>query len=83
MRLRKNEHAIAIIIAAYARNPYERKSLPNQPVLSAPGRVVLKKPLVVVRATEGTSEPVILIREPPKKLPKPVPKVVSAKPVTF
>ena len=34
-------------------------------------------------AIEGTSEPVSLMREPPKKLPKPMPKVVIARPVTF
>ncbi len=38
---------------------------------------------VALRAIEGTSEPVSLIREPPKKLPKPTPKVVMASPVTF
>ena len=32
---------------------------------------------------EGTSLPVSLIREPPKKLPKPTPKVVMERPVTF
>ena len=51
--------------------------------MSAPGTAVLKKLLVVVRATDGTSLPVSLMSEPPKKLPKPVPNVVSARPVTF
>ena len=32
---------------------------------------------------EGTSLFTNLIREPPKKLPKPTPKVVMARPVTF
>ena len=32
---------------------------------------------------EGTSLSVSFIREPPKKLPKPTPKVVMARPVTF
>ena len=32
---------------------------------------------------EGTSLPVSLMREPPKKLPTPTPKVVMARPVTF
>ena len=32
---------------------------------------------------EGTSLFTSLIREPPKKLPKPTPKVVMARPVTF
>ena len=32
---------------------------------------------------EGTSLPVSLIREPPKKLPMPTPKVVMVRPVTF
>ena len=35
------------------------------------------------RAIEGTSLEVSLIREPPKKFPKPTPKVVIARPVTF
>ena len=32
---------------------------------------------------DGTSLSTSLIREPPKKLPKPTPKVVMARPVTF
>ena len=32
---------------------------------------------------EGSSLPESLISDPPKKLPKPTPKVVSARPVTF
>ena len=32
---------------------------------------------------EGTSLPVSFIREPPKKFPNPIPKVVRASPVTF
>ena len=32
---------------------------------------------------EGSSLPESLIRDPPKKLPKPTPKVVRARPVTF
>ena len=32
---------------------------------------------------EGTSAPESLIKLPPKKLPKPTPKVVIARPVTF
>ena len=39
--------------------------------------------LVVESAMDGTSLPVSLINEPPKKLPKPMPKVVSARPATF
>ena len=48
-----------------------------------PGSVVLKQILVLVRAMEGTLLPVSLMREPPKKLPTPTPKVVMARPVTF
>ena len=67
------------MIAAYVKNPYERKILPNQPVVSAIGSFFVKKALVLVRATEGISLPVILTREEPKKLPKPTPKVICSK----
>ena len=43
----------------------------------------MKKALVADRAMFGTSLPVSLMSEPPKKLPKPTPKVVMARPVTF
>ena len=36
-----------------------------------------------VLAIDGTSLLTSLIRDPPKKLPKPTPKVVIARPVTF
>ena len=52
-------------------------------MVSAKGNVALKKLLVVVNVIEGTSESTSLISEPPKKLPKPTPKVVIARPVTF
>ena len=39
--------------------------------------------LVALNAIEGTSVSRSLMREPPKKLPKPTPNVVSARPVTF
>ena len=32
---------------------------------------------------DGTSDPVSLINDPPKKFPNPTPKVVIARPVTF
>ena len=44
---------------------------------------MVKNALVLVRATDGISLPVILTSEEPKKLPKPTPKVVIARPVTF
>ncbi len=47
------------------------------------GRAFLNTLEVALRAMEGTSAPVSLMREPPKKLPKPTPKVVMARPVTF
>ena len=37
----------------------------------------------MVRARYGMEFPLSLIRLPPKKLPKPTPKVVIARPVTF
>ena len=57
--------------------------MPNQPRSAAKGRDFLKQALVADRAMEGTSAPESLMREPPKKLPKPTPKVVMARPVTF
>ena len=57
--------------------------MPKSPREPAKGSVFLKTALVLVNATEGTSLPVNLISEPPKKLPKPTPKVVIARPVTF
>ena len=49
----------------------------------AKGSALAKHALVLERAIDGTSLPVSLIREPPKKLPKPTPNVVIARPVTF
>ena len=74
---------IAIAIATYVMKLYDRSSLPTTPALLANGRVALKALLVAERAIDGTSLPVSLIREPPKKLPKPTPNVVIARPVTF
>ena len=56
---------------------------PNHPSLSAKGSFVLKTVLVAESAIDGTSDLTSLIREPPKKLPIPIPKVVRARPVTF
>ena len=39
--------------------------------------------LITGKRGKGTSAPVSFIRDPPKKLPKPIPKVVMASPVTF
>ena len=47
------------------------------------GSALRKQLLVSVRMIEGSSLPESFMREPPKKLPKPTPKVVSARPVTF
>ncbi len=49
----------------------------------AKGSFFEKYELVAERAIEGTSAPDNLISEPPKKLPKPIPNVVMARPVTF
>ena len=57
--------------------------MPNQPSSDAKGRERLKYELVAESAMDGTSLPVSLMSEPPKKLPKPTPKVVMARPVTF
>ena len=57
--------------------------MPNHPVVFANGRQVRNALLVFDRAMDGTSLPVSLMREPPKKFPKPTPKVVMARPVTF
>ena len=57
--------------------------MPITPSFSAKGKLVRKALLVAVRMIEGSSLPESLIREPPMKLPKPTPKVVSARPVTF
>ena len=73
---------IATMIAAYVKNPYERKIFENQSGLSEKTER-LKYALVFVRAIEGTSEPESLISEPPKKFPTPIPNVVIARPVTF
>ena len=56
---------------------------PSAPRLSAKGSLAVKYELVAVRASEGTSLSVSFMSEPPKKLPKPTPKVVMARPVTF
>ena len=61
----------------------EKNTVPTQPRLSAKGSLALKQLLVADRAMEGTSLPVSFIKDPPKKLPKPTPKVVMARPVTF
>ena len=52
-------------------------------MLSPAGRWRRKMFEVLVRMMEGSSLPESLMSEPPKKLPKPTPKVVSARPVTF
>ena len=49
----------------------------------ANGSEAAKKRFVFDRTMLGTSLPVSLMRLPPKKLPKPTPKVVMARPVTF
>ena len=57
--------------------------MPNQPSLPENGSDALKKALVRERAMDGTSAPESLMSDPPKKLPKPTPNVVMARPVTF
>ena len=85
MRVRPRIYATvsAITTDIYARKLYDRKTSPNQPSLSAKGNVFLKQLDVAERVIDGSSDFVSFIREPPKKLPKPTPKVVSARPVTF
>ena len=74
---------IAMMIATYVMKLYENSNSPTTPALPANGSVVLKALLVADSVIEGTSAPVSLMMEPPKKLPKPTPKVVIASPVTF
>ncbi len=57
--------------------------MPNQPSLSAKGSFAQKKALVAPREIDAVSLPVSFTSEAPKKFPKPTPKVVSARPVTF
>ena len=42
-----------------------------------------KNELVFVSAIDGNSLSVIFISEAPRKLPRPIPRVVRARPVTF
>ena len=50
---------------------------------AAKGSVFLYAPAMSTSARYGTSLFTTLMSEPPKKLPKPTPKVVMARPVTF
>ena len=59
------------------------KATKNTPNLSAIGSVFLKQFEVEDSARNGMSAPESLTKEPPKKLPKPTPNVVMARPVTF
>ena len=72
-----------MMIAVYARKPYENSSFPITPALSANGSVFWKHPEVARSEMDGTSDPVSLISDPPKKFPNPTPKVVIVRPVTF
>ena len=47
------------------------------------GGVILKYLLMLPSEIFAVSAPMIFVSEPPKKLPIPVPNVVSARPVTF
>ena len=73
---------IAMIIAVYARKPKERNVSPKSPSFDAKGRAALYA-LPVARSEMEPVSLKSLSNEPPKKLPIPMPKVVSARPVTF
>ena len=82
-RLRKTETTKAITMARYVIKSWDKNNSPNQPKSSAKGSFAEKNELVFVSAIDGNSLFVILISEAPRKFPKPMPSVVSARPVTF
>ena len=67
---------MAIAIAKYTKIPYEKKTFPNQPKLSAKGKGVL----IILLAFENL---MVSTNSSIKNWAKPAPNVVSANPTTF